>query len=161
MLRARKNRQHSGTRSPKAIAFCLTLSCLWACTTQHDPQAVYDRAQRIFQHGDLRRAEEEAKKGYDNFHAMGVEWAWKFRVLQSNALVSQGKDGEVLALLASEPAPPFSGELAVQKQRLEGIAYASSGNATEAQKRLAAAERLCATSETPACSSVVSLRGWM
>jgi CHAT domain-containing protein/Flp pilus assembly protein TadD len=161
MLRARKNRQPTGTQASKAIVLCLTLACLWACTVHHDPQAAYDHAQKTFQHGDLSRAEKEAKKGYDDFHAMGVEWAWKFGVLQSNALVSQGKDREVLALLASEPTPPSTGELAVQKQRLEGIAYASLGNATEAQKRLAAAERLCANSGTPACSSVVSLRGWM
>jgi len=161
MLRARKNRQPTGVRASKTIAFSLALACLWACTARRDPQAVYDQAQRTFQHGDLKRAAKEAKKGYDDFHATGVEWAWKFRVLESNALVSQGKDGEVLTLLASEPIPPSSGELAVQKQRLEGIAYASSGNTTEAQKRLAEAERLCATTEPPACSSVVSLRGWM
>jgi CHAT domain-containing protein/Flp pilus assembly protein TadD len=161
MLRARKNRQPTGTQVSKTIAFCLALACLWACTARRNPQAAYDQAQRTFQHGELDRAVKEARKGYDDFHAMGVEWAWKFRVLESNALVSQGKDSEVLTLLASEAMPPSSGELAVQKQRLEGIAYASAGNTMEAQKRLAEAERLCAASENSACSSVVSLQGWM
>ena len=161
MLRARKNRKPIVTQASKTVALSLALACLWACTARRDPQGVYDQAQKTFQHGDLERAEKEARKGYGDFHAMGVEWAWKFRVLESNALVSQGKDVEVLALLASEPTPPSSGEVAVQERRLEGIAYASLGNAMEAQKQLAEAERLCATSEVPACSSVVSLRGWM
>jgi CHAT domain-containing protein len=161
MLRARKNRQSAGAQASKTIALCLALTCLWACTVQRDPQAVYDQAQRTFQHGDLKHAREEAKKGYDDFHALGADWAWRFRVLESNALLYQGKSGEVLALLASEPMAPSSGELAVQRQRLESIAYASSGNVPEARNRLEEAERLCSASDSPGCSSIVSLRGWM
>jgi CHAT domain-containing protein len=161
MLRARKNRQPTGTQASKSVVLCLALACILACTGRRSPQAAYDQAQATFQHGDLKRAQEEAKKGYDDFHAIGAEWAWKFRILQSNALISQGRGGEVLVLLASDPMTPPSSELIVQKQRLEGVAYASSGNILEARKRLAEAERLCAASDTPACSGVVSLRGWM
>jgi CHAT domain-containing protein len=161
MLRARKNRQPTWSQASKSVAFCLALACLWACTARRDPQVVYDQAQKTFQHGDLKHAREEAKKGYADFHALGPEWAWKFRILESNALISQGKGAEVLALLASDPTTPPSSELIVQRQRLEGVAYASSGNITDARKRLAEAERLCFVSDSPACSGVVSLRGWM
>src|SRR5580700_3662966 len=119
MLRARKNRQPTGTQASKSVVLCLALACILACTGRRSPQAAYDQAQTTFQHGDLKRAQEEAKKGYDDFHAIDAEWAWKFRILQSNALISQGKGGEVLVLLASDPMTPPSSELIVQKQRLE------------------------------------------
>jgi CHAT domain-containing protein len=163
MLRAYQNRplSPSAVLVLRAIPLLLSLACICACRGHRSPQDAYDLAQTTFQHGDLKRAEQEAKKGYDDFHAIGLEWAWKFRILESNALLSRGKVGEVLTLLAAEPMPPSSGELGVQRQRLEGIAYAFSGNVLEARKRLAEAERLCAASDNPACPSVVSLRGWM
>jgi len=163
MPSARKDRRPPPFRigSLRTISLFLAFACFWACTTRRNPQTAYDHAQTTFQHGDLKRAQEEAKKGYDDFHALGTEWAWKFRILQSNALLSQGKGSEVLSLLAAEPMAPSSGVLGVQRQRLEGVAFASSGNAAEARKRLAEAERLCAASDNPACSGVVSLRGWM
>ena len=161
MRRARKYRRPQGYRIQRAIPLFLSLACLWACAGRRDPQAAYDRAQKTFKHGDLKRAQQEAKKGYEDFHAVSGDWAWKFRILESNALIYQGKSAEVLALLASDPKTPPSSELIVQRQRLEGVAYASSGNIPEARKRLAEAEHLCAVSDSPACSGVVSLRGWM
>ena len=145
----------------RTILLLLSYACPWACTTHRNPQTVYDHAQTTFQHGDLKRAQEEAKKGYDDFHAVSTEWAWRFRILESNAQLSQGKSGEVLALLEAEPMAPSSGELAVQRLREEGIAYGLSGDAPEAWDRLAQAERLCTASDSPGCSNVVSLRGWM
>jgi len=50
----------------------LVLACFWACTTRRNPQTAYDHAQSTFQHGDLRRAQEEAKKGYDMASGLGT-----------------------------------------------------------------------------------------
>jgi len=65
----------------------------------------------------------------------------------------------VLALLAAEPSPPSSGDLAVRKQRLEGLAYADLQRYPEAEQKIQAAEQLCAASDLPGCRDVVGARG--
>src|SRR2546425_2351508 len=142
----------------RRISLPLALACVSACVNERDPQVALDHAQQTFQHGYLARAQEEARKGYEDFHAAGPEWAWKFRILEANVLYWRGMNDSVLALLASEPPPPSSGELAVQKQRLEGIAYASLHRFQDAERKMADAERLCATSNYPACVDLTRAR---
>ena len=65
----------------------------------------------------------------------------------------------VLALLASESAPPPSDELTVRKRRLEGLAYADLHRFTEAEQKLGQAEQMCAASYHPPCVDVALARG--
>jgi CHAT domain-containing protein len=65
----------------------------------------------------------------------------------------------VLALLASESAPPPSDELTVRKKRLEGLAYADLHRFTEAEQKLGQAEQMCAASYHPPCVDVALARG--
>jgi CHAT domain-containing protein/Flp pilus assembly protein TadD len=71
----------------------------------------------------------------------------------------RGMSNRVLALLAAEPSPPSSGDLAARKLRLEGLAYADLQRYPEAQQKLEAAERFCGTFDSPTCSDVVGARG--
>jgi CHAT domain-containing protein len=139
-------------------ACLLVVVCLAACT-HRDPQAAFDHAQQTFQHGDLARAQEEAKRGYEDFHAVSPEWAWRFTILEANVLFWQGMNNRVLARLTSQPSPPPSGDLASQALRLEGLANASNHKFWEAEQKLKEAEGLCAGSEYPACGEVVRARG--
>ena len=143
------------------VVLFLAIAFLPNCSRRRDPQSAYEHALQTFQHGDLKRSLEDAKEGYDEFHTVSADWRWKFRILEANAMVSQQKSADALALLASEPEPPSSGELAVQLRRLESAAYAARGNLPEAQQRLTHAERLCSVSDSPACSGVISLRAWL
>jgi CHAT domain-containing protein len=134
---------------------------LSSCHPQRDPQSAYDHALQTFQHGDVKGSLTEGRKGYDEFGAVSSEWRWKFRILEVNALLAQQRNDEALTLLSSEPGAPSSGDTAVQLQRIEAVAYALTRNFPEAQNRLANAERLCAVSDTPACSSVLLVRAWV
>jgi CHAT domain-containing protein/Tfp pilus assembly protein PilF len=102
---------------------------------------------------------EEAEAGYKEFGGVSAEWAWKFRILEANALLWRGMYDRALALLASEPSPPPAGELTVEKNRLEGLAYTSLPSFSKAEQRLTEAERLCAASNYPVCVNVVLARG--
>jgi CHAT domain-containing protein len=64
-----------------------------------------------------------------------------------------------LDLLASEHSPPPTGELAVQKVRLEGSAILSLGHFPEAEQKFAEADRLCTSSGGDSCVSVTFARG--
>jgi CHAT domain-containing protein/Tfp pilus assembly protein PilF len=68
---------------------------------------------------------------------------------------------DALKLLSSEPAAGPSGELAVQKLRYEGLAYTSLHDFFAAERQFDDADRLCATSEYPACADVVTARGML
>jgi len=79
--------------------------------------------------------------------------------LQADALAWRGMNDRVLTLLASEGASPPSTELAVRKQRLEGLAYAYMHLFSQAERKLDEAEALCTTSNYPACTDVALARG--
>lgn len=133
----------------------LVLACLSACVGHRDPQATFDHAEQTLRRGDMAAAAEEAEKGYKDFHAISPGWAWKFTILKASVLRWQGMNDKVLKVLASESEPPAYGDLAVQRQRLEAVAYASLQEFQEAERKLTEAERLCAASDYPACADVV------
>ncbi|HEY6338020.1 MAG TPA: CHAT domain-containing protein [Candidatus Sulfotelmatobacter sp.] len=155
------SRMRSGRNAAQLVLLALPLFGLVVCTTRHDPQAAYDHARQLYRRGDIMAAAAEAKNGYKEFHRTSTEWAWKFRMLEADTLLWQGKGGDALILLASEPTPPSVGELAVRRLRIEGVAYDSLGKAEEARSRLRAAEQLCTASENSACADVFSTQGRM
>ena len=130
-----------------------------ACNRRNDPQAVLDHATQTFHRGAIATAEQEAKSGYEQFHRLGGEWAWKFRLVQAEALAWQGMNDQVLTLLSSEASPPSTGELAIQRQKLEGVAYASLHSFGESDQKLSEAERLCQGLTSPVCSDIGLERG--
>ena len=157
----RRSLERARVSAPKLILLILTIAALPNCSRFRDPQSAYDHALQTFQHGDMKGSLVEARKGYDEFHAASSEWRWKFRVLEANTLLSQQEPREALALIASEPGRPLSGDSFIQLQRLEGAAYAAMRNFPESEKRLTDAERLCVGSPSPACSSVLQVHGWV
>jgi CHAT domain-containing protein len=138
----------------------VVLVLIWLSGCSHrDPQAAFDHAAGTLRKGDATAAASEAEKGYRDFRTSGAEWAWKFTILRARALRSRGLNDEALRVLTSEPTPPPSGELTVQKLRWEGLAYVSMHKFPEAEQRLGEAERICGTSDYPGCADVVDARG--
>jgi CHAT domain-containing protein len=148
----------AGARALEFVALMLLAAVTTACSRHRDPQAAFDNARDVFRHGDLVRAEKEAKKAYDDFHGSSPEWAWKFTILRARILREEGRYEDVLKLLSAEPATP-TGELEVQKLRFQGMAYAFLHRFPEAEQTFRAAEKKCAASEHVACADVASARG--
>lgn len=125
----------------------------------HDPQSAYEHAQQTFRHGDIVEASKEAEQGHRDFQKTGTEWAWKFTILRARILYQQGQYEDVLKTIASEPTTLSSGELAVRKYWLQGLANSSLGKFQLAEQRLVEAEELCKTSESTVCADVLTARG--
>jgi CHAT domain-containing protein len=158
-----QRKDHTRQRRLRARALGMTLVIgavlLPCCSRRRDPQAVFDHARETLRKGDMMAAASEAEKGYKDFHSLGPDWAWKFTILRARVLHSRGMDNEALKLLSSEPSPPVSGELAVQKLRWEGLAYASSNRFTEADQAFREAEHLCSVADYPVCVDVIGAQG--
>ena len=157
-LGAAKTRLSQSCPVVRLLTAVIFLSALLGCRTHHDPQSAYDHARKTLSSGDLAAAAKETQQAYDEFHGLSAEWAWKFTILRARILYRQNQNEAVLKVLASETAPVL-GELAIQKQRFEGLAYSSLHNFSEAEQRFTEADRLCAVSYYPACTDVVHARG--
>jgi CHAT domain-containing protein len=125
-----------------------------------DPQKSFDRAYSDFVHGDMERSRSEADSAYHYFSGKNQEWAWKFRLLEANVLIWQGLSQPALALLNADlPAALLGGDLAIQKQMLEGLAYIRLGHMLDADRRLSEAERLCSSTNSIWTGEVAGVRG--
>ena len=113
-----------------------------------------------FDTGQVEQAEQEAAAGYQQFHDRGSEWAWKFLLLQAEALAWRGMSDRILPLIAVEKTAP-SGDLAIRKARIESSAYTALNRFQEADRKLQDAEQLCGISKSSDCTGVTLERGFM
>ena len=113
----------------------------------HNQDAPADRFREIRKavlHGQLVRARDEADREYRKFDGHDQQWAWKFRLLEGDALASQGLSQEILPLLDSElPQSLASSDLAARKHMLQALAFSHLGNFPSADQNLREAQRIC------------------
>jgi CHAT domain-containing protein len=132
---------------------------LSACDRQKDPQADFDLAVSTFKHGEVSLSVDRARKGYERFHSVSAEWAWKFRLLEATGLLWRGANDQVLQLLSSEASPVPEGEVAIKKNRVECSAYTNLHQFPQAEEPLRRAEAFCANTPYSACVDVRLARG--
>ena len=131
-----------------------------SCDRQIDPQTAFDHAMRAFNVGQVEQAEREAATAYTRFHARGPEWAWKFLLLQAEALAWRGMNDRILPLIATESTTP-PGDLAIRKERIESSAYTAAHRFQEAEQKLQKAEQLCGNSKSTDCIGVTLEHGFL
>ncbi len=93
-----------------------------------DPKPIYQSIHSDFLHGNLAVAQQNAEKAVEAFSAGDADWAIRFRLLDAEILSHQGRRPEALALL-NDPGVtyPASGDLAIKRALLCGLAYAKLG----------------------------------
>ena len=143
------------------VPLILILVCSSACVRRKDPQSVFDHALETFRKGQVAGAQKEAEAGYKRFHNDGPQWAWRFLLLQADALAWRGMNEKALNLIRSESTPIPGGELAVQKGRLEGAAYSALHRFADAEQKFDEAAKLCATESYPDCVDLALDQGVM
>ena len=143
-----------------AAALVFLICFLSACDRHNDPQSAFEHAMHAFDTGQVEQAEQEAAAGYQQFHDRGSEWAWKFLLLQAEALAWRGMSDRILPLIAVEKTAP-SGDLAIRKARIESSAYTALNRFQEADRKLQDAEQLCGISKSSDCTGVTLERGFM
>ncbi|HTT22059.1 MAG TPA: CHAT domain-containing protein [Candidatus Sulfotelmatobacter sp.] len=119
-----------------------------------------DQATQLLRQGNLTAAIDEAAKGYTRFHALSSDWAWRFLLLQADALEWKGLSEKALEVLVSYPSPPTSDDLVVRKQWLEASAYISLQRLGEAQQKVRELEELCRSSMVIHCEDL-RVQGWL
>jgi CHAT domain-containing protein len=103
------------------------------------------------------RDSDAAYRAYSNSNP---EWAWRFRVLEAEVLVSRGLSADSLALLdAPLPAALSQTDIAVRKELFEGLADCGLQHLQEAKQHLSEAERLADTYQQNSLSEVVLGQG--
>jgi CHAT domain-containing protein len=108
-----------------------------------DPTAVYQNIHSDFLRGNLAASQQNAEKSLEAFSADNADWAMRFRLLDAEIRSNQGRLPEAIALL-NDPGVtyPTSGDLAIKRDLLCGLAYAKLGHDEQSDAELRKAQYL-------------------
>jgi CHAT domain-containing protein len=108
-----------------------------------DPATTWQNIRRDFLHGNLKVAGQKADEALREYSVSNPDWAMRFRLLEAEILMYQGSRPEVIALLNSPGVSyPASGDAAIKRDYLCGLAHAGLGQAQQADLELQQARRL-------------------
>jgi CHAT domain-containing protein len=135
---------------------CLLAAC--HCSERQDPAAALQSIQGDFLHGNLDLARERAAKARHDFSgasAADLNWAMKFRLLEADILTYQGRHAEVIALLAAGGVSyPVTGDAAIKRDLLLGLAHSVAGQSQRSAIELSEARGLAETAKSPLLGEV-------
>jgi len=146
----------------RCVVFAIELFGICGChrSSQLEPSARFQNARSKFEHGDHVGASSDADAAYHEYAVSKPEWAWRFRVLEGEVLVSRGLSADSLALLdAPIPATLAHSEVAVRKEMFEGLADCSLRRFDEADRHLSNADQLAEAYQQIALAEVFLSRG--
>jgi CHAT domain-containing protein len=135
------------------------LTCGLGCSRPPSPQVSFDRAYRVFLHGDLQKCQDEAHTECKRFSTTSPEWAWKFRILEAESLLWRGMSHDALKLLAAQSTLPSARDVVIEMLAIEGVAYAREHSFVEANDALNQAEQLCSGTIASTCGNVIRAKG--
>ncbi len=108
-----------------------------------DPATTWQNIRTDFLHGNLKVAGQKADEALREYSVSNPDWAMRFRLLEAEILMYQGYRPEVIALLNSPGVSyPASGDAAIKRDYLCGLAHAGLGQAQQADLELQQARRL-------------------
>jgi CHAT domain-containing protein len=89
-------------------------------------------------------------------------WTWRFRVLNARVLSWRGMNDQILAVLNAEFPPDLKNtDLDLQKQGLEGLAFAHLHRYREAEDKLSEAVHACAASNCNVVGDLLADQGFL
>ncbi len=108
-----------------------------------DPKPVYQSIHSDYLLGHLAVAQQNAEKALKAFSAGDGDWAIRFRLLDAEILSAEGRRSEAIAVLNQRGVTyPSSGDLAIKRAVLTGLAYATLGHDEAAEAELRKARSL-------------------
>jgi len=139
------------------VAFSFLILAYGLACHRESPQAAFDRTYRLFVHGDLIRAQGEARRESQRFDS-SPEWSWKFKTLEAEVMLWRGQYKDALKLL--KPRTNLDQpDVAVHALTLTGVANTFLRRFSEANENLKQAEELCGTFAYAGCGEVIGARG--
>jgi CHAT domain-containing protein len=134
------------------------LAALAGCrsSSRADPATTFQDIHSDFRHGNLDVALHKTEKAREDFSASGADWALKFRLLEAEILTDEGRRPEVIALLNTpDVSYPESGDIAIKRDLLCGLANARLGHTQQADSELQEAQHLSETSNSSLSGEVL------
>jgi CHAT domain-containing protein len=108
-----------------------------------DPATTWQNIRIDFLHGNLEVAGQKADEALRDYSVSNPDWAMKFRLLEAEILMFQGNRLEVIALLNKPGVSyPASGDAAIERDLLCGLAHAGLGQAQQGDVELQQARAL-------------------
>ncbi len=129
------------------------------CIHFTDPAADYARARQLFESGYLANGQEEAARGYARFLSTRPEWASQFLLLEAESMIWRGMNESALHRLSAQPVAFYRPEALVEKLSLEAVAYTRLQQFSEAARRLADSDRMCAANPYATCGGFIRAEG--
>jgi CHAT domain-containing protein/tetratricopeptide (TPR) repeat protein len=139
------------------FAFLFLLLIPLKASSRFDPQASFDRAWQLFAHGYLESSQMEAEKGYKKSQNSSPQWAFRFQLLEAEAMVWRGIYEDALSILSY--LPPGDPADRIEALTLEGVAYTHLHQFPLADQKLSQAEHSCSSQAFVSCGSVLRARG--
>jgi CHAT domain-containing protein len=142
------------------VAVVLALLLVSCNRAQVAPADKFREIRSAVLHGQLVRARREADLQYRRFEGHDQEWAWQFRLLEGDALASQGLSQDILSLLAADlPQSLANSNLSARKHMLQSLAYSHLGDFPSADQNLREAQRICDASNCESAGEVARIAG--
>jgi tetratricopeptide (TPR) repeat protein len=95
---------------------CLLFLALAACTSHAPPDPRYDRAATDLRRGNLVEARREVTEAMARWRDPRTEWHWRFKLLEAEVALAEGKAVEARKLLA-EPVPDVPNRTSLEARR--------------------------------------------
>jgi CHAT domain-containing protein len=141
------------------ILLLLAMVAGLSCQRFEDPKIVYERTWATFVHGDFATCQREAETNYRRFRQSNPEWAWKFKLLEAEALLWRGMYPQALALLNSDATRPPERDSLLRFLALQSAANARMQELAKAIGELEEADRICAEAASRACGEILRAHG--
>ena len=105
-------------------------------------QQLFDEAHSQLQQGYYDKAIAEAGDGYSRAAKKDALWAWRFRILQAQALTRNRQAKQSIELLAEDPPSAFPLEIRARKKFVLGAALCESNREADGKLVLSEAEKM-------------------
>ena len=142
-----------------------SVSTLTGCHgSSAQPEALFQGAYGEYVHGNLEAAHTRAEQAAKEFSTAGSEralqWALKFRLLDAQVLLTQGRPADAIALLACAGASiPTQSDSAIKWHVLCGLAHSRLDQIEESERELRAAHQLAESTRSSLIAEVLRAEG--
>jgi CHAT domain-containing protein len=133
---------------------------LSGCRSSDTPDRAYEQIRQEMRHGDLPKALVDVDRASQQFGSKSEEWAWRFRIMKAQILVSQSEFKDALLLLQADLPPQLASTgIAARKAMVEAIARRYAQQFEESKQKFIQAEQLATSFQPQILGEILNNRG--